>query len=127
MSKPLSYKANGNWGVCQRCQVTVRAQSLRKEWTGLLVCHECWEPRHPQDFIRGRKENVVPAIVSPEPPERYLDVTFAATTTTIPTGTFDGALETIEGVYEEYRVTATGDSRVTSGGSVRVVLGEEIT
>jgi len=36
---------------------------MRQEWNGLWVCavsgtRDCWEERHPQDFVRGRKEDI---------------------------------------------------------------------
>lgn len=33
-------------GCCDRCGLIVEPHSkLRKEWTGLLVCPECWDPK----------------------------------------------------------------------------------
>lgn len=43
--------------LCDRCQRKYKANQLKKEWTGWMVCDRCWEPRHPQEFLRGRKEN----------------------------------------------------------------------
>lgn len=40
--------AEGPWGICDRCGFKVRHRKLRKEWTGLLVCGPCWDPRPPQ-------------------------------------------------------------------------------
>ena len=44
--------------VCDRCGFDYRLSQLRKEWTGLMVCDgpgtsQCWERRHPQDFVRS--------------------------------------------------------------------------
>lgn len=39
--------------ICDRCGFTFRLPQLRKEWTGKKVCPDCWETRHPQDFVRG--------------------------------------------------------------------------
>lgn len=33
------------------------ASELRRTWDGFYVCEECWEPRHPQDFVRGVPDN----------------------------------------------------------------------
>jgi len=30
---------------------------MKKEWTGLWVCKACWEPRHPQDSVKGVKDH----------------------------------------------------------------------
>lgn len=49
----------GKWKAeCDRCGFDYKNDQLRKEWTGLMVCHgpgtnQCWEPRHPQDFVKG--------------------------------------------------------------------------
>jgi hypothetical protein len=40
---------------------------LRKDWQGLMVCSEDWEPRHPQDFLRTRPERGGVPISRPEP------------------------------------------------------------
>lgn len=46
------------WVICERCGFRYRKSEMRKEWTGLLVCAKnCWEPRHPQDFLRAVLES----------------------------------------------------------------------
>jgi hypothetical protein len=48
----------GDWlAKCDRCADVLYASQLRKEWTGWMVCEQCWEPRHPQEFLKGRKED----------------------------------------------------------------------
>ena len=32
---------------CDRCGKKYKREDGRKEWTGLLVCNRCWEPKHP--------------------------------------------------------------------------------
>lgn len=39
--------------TCQRCAGQFKNYELRREWDNLWVCHTCWEPRNPQDFVRG--------------------------------------------------------------------------
>ena len=58
----------GTWAaICDRCGFRYPSEDLRKEWDNLMVCHSCWEPRHPQDFIRGIPDNPAPDWVRPEP------------------------------------------------------------
>lgn len=59
---------------CDRCGFDFYHSMLRKEWTGAMVCTQCWDPRHPQDSIKARPErnNVRDARPAPEP--RYLAV-----------------------------------------------------
>lgn len=33
------------WGECQRCGFKVRLSAMRKEWTNLRVCTDCFDPR----------------------------------------------------------------------------------
>lgn len=43
------------------------ASEMRKTWDG-RICHWTeWEPRHPQDFVRARKEAPAPRTVRPRP------------------------------------------------------------
>lgn len=44
--------------ICDRCGRKFPASKLRREWTGLRVCHgvstsDCWEPKHPQLNLRA--------------------------------------------------------------------------
>ena len=53
--------AGDYWLVCERCGFDYRFSQMKKEWTGVWVCSKCWEPRHPQDFVRAvRDEQRVP-------------------------------------------------------------------
>ncbi len=65
--QPTGYVA-GTWlAVCDRCGFTHRNTQLRLEWTGLRVCADCFEVRHPQDMIQGVADRQAPAWVRPEP------------------------------------------------------------
>jgi hypothetical protein len=65
----MSY-VQGAWkAVCDRCGSEVLNTALRREWNGLRTCPDCWEPRHPQDYLRGRKDNQAPPWTRPEPPD----------------------------------------------------------
>ena len=33
---------------CDRCGFVEKYLDLKQEWNGLRVCHECFEPKHPQ-------------------------------------------------------------------------------
>jgi len=39
--------------VCYQCGAKRKASQLQKHWQGYLVCPEHWEPRHPQEWVRG--------------------------------------------------------------------------
>lgn len=43
----------GPWACCDRCNFKRRLQALRREWTGSMVCAECYDPR-PADLSPPR-------------------------------------------------------------------------
>jgi hypothetical protein len=49
---------DGNWVECDRCGFEYRAYNIVDEWNGLEVCTDCWESRHPQDFLRVQEERI---------------------------------------------------------------------
>ena len=59
--------------ICDRTGYKVKASKTRKEWNGLRVRRESWEPRHPQDKIRGVPDHQ--AVPDPRPwqTDRFLD------------------------------------------------------
>jgi hypothetical protein len=60
--------------ICDRCGLERWASELRKEWTGYMVCADtCWEPRHPQEHVRGVADKQSPPWVRPEPADVFLD------------------------------------------------------
>ena len=69
---------SGQWLVCcDRCGFKYKSRNLRREWTGLMVCsgtttNNCWEPRHPQEFVRGKKDKQAPPWVRPEPADVFI-------------------------------------------------------
>lgn len=55
------YEPGNHWVVCDRCGFDYRAEDVIEEWTGAVVCRQkCWEPRHPQDFVRAVEDDMTP-------------------------------------------------------------------
>jgi hypothetical protein len=61
----MTYIAGDFWRICDCCGFKRRASQTRMRWDGLIVCLEDFETRHPQDFVRGRKDNQV--VPNPRP------------------------------------------------------------
>lgn len=53
----MGYIAGDFWRICDRCGFKTRSSQTFRTWDGLFVCYADWETRHPQDFVRGRKDN----------------------------------------------------------------------
>lgn len=65
---------DGEWlAICDRCGFEYYASQLSMEWTGLRVCHKCWEPRHLQDFVRGIPDKQTPPWTRPQPADAFVD------------------------------------------------------
>lgn len=67
-------------GICQRTGFKVPAHQLQREWTGLLVREQSWEPRHPAlDVPPPRGERVRENATGPENANDNGDVSGAPT------------------------------------------------
>jgi hypothetical protein len=62
--------------ICDRCGFEYKSYELKKEWTGLMTCHPCWEPRHPQDFIRAVADKQVVPWSRPPPEDVFVGVCY---------------------------------------------------
>ena len=68
------YRPGDYYGICDECGFKVRASELKRRWDNLQVCSKDWEPRHPQDFIRGKKDRQRVANPSPEAPDTFIAI-----------------------------------------------------
>lgn len=50
---PDNFREGDHYKTDDRTGRKVRASDTRKEWTGRIVDKDWWEPRQPQDFVRG--------------------------------------------------------------------------
>jgi len=53
MGTELYYKPGSFYRICDRTGFATRAERTQREWQGLIVRREVFEPRQPQDFVRG--------------------------------------------------------------------------
>lgn len=68
------YLKLGDWNArCDRCGAKFKGSELQKTWQGFWTCTRCWEPRQPQDFVRGIIENPTPPFVRDPAPD-YVSV-----------------------------------------------------
>lgn len=94
MSHPRNagYEPGNHWVECQRCGVDYRANEIKedRQKPGLKVCPGCWDPRHPQEFVKAVLDNQVPkGPINPPPTEITDDRTFSSQRVSVPSGTFN--------------------------------------
>ena len=54
----LGYYVRGEYNMaCDQCGRGFKSSDLSKRWDGAWVDEACWEPRQPQDFVRGVKDD----------------------------------------------------------------------
>lgn len=78
------YLRLGDWNAaCSMCGRKRKASQLVRNWQGMYRCKEHNEQRHPQDFVRGIKENMSPPFVQPQT-DTYVYVCTLNTCSAIP-------------------------------------------
>jgi hypothetical protein len=66
----------GDWNaICDVCGRQMKASALRQRWDGLKTCQDDWEPRQPQDFVRGVADYQAPPFTRPEQSDSFIPVT----------------------------------------------------
>ncbi len=69
-----SYRAGDYYVICDVCGFKIRASETRRRWDNLRVCTKDWESRHPQDFVRGRRDRQRVPDPRPEPADNFIEV-----------------------------------------------------
>lgn len=64
--RSTGFRLGDHNSLCDRCQKKFFASDLREEWTGWMVCNSCYEPRHPQDFLKGHRDDPQVAWTRPD-------------------------------------------------------------
>lgn len=60
--------------ICDYSGFKIRRSEARKMWNGLIVHERFWEPRHPLDMIRSKRDKQTVADPRPEQTDRFLSV-----------------------------------------------------
>ena len=65
----------GQWlAICDICGFKFHSGKLRKTWEGYMACSGCWEPRHPQDMIKAKKDDSSVPWTRPESTDVETDI-----------------------------------------------------
>lgn len=70
--KRIGWPGHGYKFACHRCGFWFPSTEIKKEWTGLYVCHKDWEPRHPQTLIKVHGEKAFPEFVSKDGTDTFV-------------------------------------------------------
>lgn len=67
----MGFKSGDHYVICDQCGFKKYRSECRFQWDNLLVCKECYDPRHPQLDIQVKKEST-PKDLRPEGEDVYL-------------------------------------------------------
>lgn len=71
-----NFYKRGSWNlVCDRCSKKIKADESKLEWTGFIVCPDCYEQRHPQDFVKAKIDKIIVPYIRP-PSDTYIVVPY---------------------------------------------------
>jgi len=69
-----TYIPGDHYVICDYSGFKIRRSEARKMWNGLIVHKRFWEPRHPLDTIRSKRDKQTVADPRPEQADRFLAV-----------------------------------------------------
>ena len=69
----------GDWeAICDSCGRKFKASKLKQRWDGLMVCQQDWEPRQPQDFVRGVSDPQLVPWVRDEATDVFVPIAYSS-------------------------------------------------
>ena len=72
MGRKLHYRPGSFYRVSDRTGFKVRAEDTIKEWNGQIVERRVFEPRHPQDLVRGVRDHQGVPDPRPDSPDVFV-------------------------------------------------------
>lgn len=62
--------------ICDVCGRKFKFSRLRQKWDNTWACEQDWEPRQPQDYLRGIPDNMSVPLSRPDQPAVFLDTIY---------------------------------------------------
>ena len=115
MGRKLHYKPGSFYRTDDRTGFPQRAERTRMEWNGLIVDGKVWEPRQPQDLVKGVPDVQSVPDARPLGQNIYVGPISVATTANAVIGQTSIPVQTIFGFYQGAKVGCMTD---LDGGSV---------
>jgi len=58
--------------TCDECGVVFRRSEMRERWDKSWVCSKDWEPKHPQESVRGKADKMQVPVARPQGEDVYI-------------------------------------------------------
>jgi hypothetical protein len=72
MGRADFYKHASYNTICDGCGFKFKAEELKMRWDGFMMCKKDWNPRQPQDFVRGIADPQAPPWTRPEGTDEFV-------------------------------------------------------
>ena len=67
---------SGEWNlICDSCAKKIKSSIAKQRWDGFIVCPNCYEQRHPQDFVKAKIDKIIVPYIRP-PSDTYIVVPY---------------------------------------------------
>lgn len=67
---------SGEWNlICDSCAKKIKSSRAKQRWNGFIVCNDCYEQRHPQDFVKAKIDKIIVPYIRP-PSDTYIVVPY---------------------------------------------------
>lgn len=67
---------SGEWNlICDSCAKKIKSSIAKQRWDGFIVCPDCYEQRHPQDFVKAKIDKIIVPYIRP-PNDIFITVAY---------------------------------------------------
>ena len=127
MGRDLHYRPGSYYQTDDRTGFPTRAEKTRREWTGLQVGERYWDPRHPQELVKGVIDNQNVPIPRPLAPNVFVGPIFVQVTANAGPGATTLVVETISGLNNGDKIGIMTDAGIQFNTSIVTVGSNVIT
>jgi len=72
-----NYYISGEWNLtCDVCSKKIKAHEAKTRWDGFIVCGDCFENRHSQDFVKAQTDKISVPFQRPIPTLLFTDISY---------------------------------------------------
>lgn len=118
MGRKLHYIPGSWYQTDDRTGFPQRTNRMRQEWDGLIVARDVWEPRQPQDLVRGVRDDQNVNNARPLGPNVFVGPVFVALSAAVSPGNTFLPLETVFGFSQGDSVSVMMDNGVQFASTV---------
>lgn len=123
----VQYRDGSFYRVDDRTGFTRRAEDTKEEWDGLIVAKDVWEPRQPQDLVKGIIDDQTVPDPRSQAPAQFIGPLYIEITSTLGIGATAIPLQSLKGLNVGGKVGLMLDSGALYNTSIASITSSGIT